>query len=279
MLEIGKFNSLKVVSELEAGFLLDGETFGKILLPRSDSTARYNIGDEVDAFIYFDSQDRIIATTRKPTIQVGEYAVLAIVSVTTIGAFLDWGLTKDLFVPFTEQKQEMEEGNEYLVHAYFDDKSNRIAASSKIDKFAGVNSYNYNDEQMVDLIIGTKTDLGYKAIINGEDWGVLYQNEVFQKIRYGQQIKGYIKKVRDDGKIDLSLDKPGPQKIDGISQLILDKLNENDGYLSITDKSSPEVISDMFGVSKKSYKKAIGALYKRKHIILEKDGIKLVFTQ
>ncbi len=276
MLEIGKFNNLKVVSELEAGFLLDGDKFGKILLPRSDSSERYNIGDEVDAFIYFDSQDRIIATTRKPYIQVGEYAILAVVSITTIGAFLDWGLTKDLFVPFTEQKQEMEEGNNYLVHAYFDEKSNRIAASSKIDKFVGVNSYNYNDEQMVDLIIGTKTDLGYKAIINGSDWGVLYHDELFKKVYYGQQIKGYIKKVRDDGKIDLSLDKPGPQKIDGISQLILDKLNENDGYLSITDKSSPEVISEMFGVSKKSYKKAIGALYKRKHIILEKDGIKLV---
>ncbi|MCP5064326.1 MAG: GntR family transcriptional regulator [Ignavibacteriae bacterium] len=276
MLEIGKFNSLKVVSELEAGFLLDGEKFGKILLPRSDNSKRYNIGDEVDAFIYFDSQDRIIATTRMPYIQVGEFAILAVVSITTIGAFLDWGLTKDLFVPFTEQKQEMEEGNEYLVRAYFDDKSNRIAASSKVDKFAGVNSYNYNDEQMVDLIIGTKTDLGYKAIINGSDWGVLYHDELFRKVYYGQQIKGYIKKVRDDGKIDLSLDKPGPQKIDGISQLILDKLNENDGYLSITDKSSPEVISEMFGVSKKSYKKAIGALYKRKHITLEKDGIKLV---
>lgn len=276
MLEIGKFNNLKVVNELEAGFLLDGETFGKILLPRSDSSTRYNIGDDVDAFIYFDSQDKIIATTKKPTIQVGEFAILAVVSVTTIGAFLDWGLTKDLFVPFTEQKQEMEEGNEYLVHAYFDDKSNRIAASSKIDKFTNINSHNYNDEQMVDLIIGTKTDLGYKAIINGSDWGILYHDELFRKVYYGQQIKGYIKKVRDDGKIDLSLDKPGPQRIDGISQLILDKLNENDGYLSITDKSSPEVISEMFGVSKKSYKKAIGALYKRKHIILEKDGIKLV---
>jgi predicted RNA-binding protein (virulence factor B family) len=276
MLEIGKFNNLKVVNELEAGFLLDGENHGKILLPRSVSSERYNLDDEVDVFIYFDSQDRIIATTIKPTIQVGEFAILTVVDVTTIGAFLDWGLSKDLFVPFNEQKQEMEEGKSYLVHAYFDSKSNRIAASSKIDKFASNNSYNYNDEQMVNLIICNKTDLGYKAIINGSDWGVLYHNEVFRKISYGEQIKGYIKKVRDDGKIDLCLDKPGPQKIDSISQLILDKLNENTGYLAITDKSSPEIISEMFGVSKKSYKKAIGALYKRKHILLEKNGIKLV---
>ena len=276
MADIGKLNTLKVVREQEFGVYLDAEPHGEILLPRSEMLERYNIGDEIEVFIYFDSEDRIIATVKKPAIMVGEFAFLKVVSVTTIGAFLDWGLLKDLFVPFNEQKQTMEEGKYYLVHAYFDEKSNRIAASSKIDKFPGGDINKYVEEQMVNLIIGTETDLGYKAIVNGADWGVLYRNEVFQKLKYGQQITGYIKKVREDGKIDLCLDKPGPQKIDSVSQAILDKLKENDGYLPLTDKTSPEIISKMFGVSKKSYKKAIGALYKRKHIILEKEGIKLI---
>lgn len=276
MAKIGRLNRLKVVREQEFGVYLDAEPHGEILLPRSEMLERYNIGDEIEVFIYFDSEDRIIATTKKPKIMVGEFALLKVVSVTTIGAFLDWGLLKDLFVPFNEQKQTMEEGKYYLVHAYFDEKSNRIAASSKIDKFQGSGVNKYLDEQKVDLIIGSQSDLGYKAIINGADWGILYKNEVFQKLSYGQQLVGYIKKIRDDGKLDLCLDKPGPQKIDIVSQAILDKLNENDGYLPITDKTTPEIISKMFGVSKKSYKKAIGALYKRKHILLEKDGIRLL---
>ncbi len=276
MADIGKINTLKVVREQEFGVYLDADEHGEILLPRSEIIESLNIGDEIDVFIYFDSEDRIIATRKESKIKVGEFAVLTVVSITPIGAFLDWGLSKDLFVPFSQQKQKMEVGHNYLVHAYYDEKSHRIAASSKIDKFYRNQLHDYTDEQMVDLIIGNETDLGYKAIINGSDWGVLYKNEVFQKLEYGQQIKGYIKKVREDGKIDLCLDKPGPQKVDKVSQSILDKLQENNGYLSITDKSSPDVISNMFGVSKKTYKKAIGALYKRKHIILEENGIRLI---
>lgn len=273
---IGKLNKLNVIKEREFGFYLDGENLGEILLPRSDSPERYNIGEEVEVFTFLDSENRIIASTRKPTIMVGEFAILSVVSVTTIGAFLNWGIPKDLFVPFSEQKQKMIEGNKYLVHAYFDEKSNRIAASSRVEKFAGSEQHNYIDEQMVDLIICSETDLGYKAIINGKHWGIIYKNEVFQKLNYGRQIKGYIKKIRKDGKIDLCLDKPGPQKVDSVSQSILNKLIEYEGYLPITDKTSPELISKYFGVSKKTYKKAIGALYKRKHITLEKDGIRLI---
>lgn len=276
MVEIGRLNKLKVVRSQDFGVYLDGDKHGEILLPRSDTLEEIKVDDEVKVFIYFDSEDRIIATTRKPTIMVGEFAVLTVVSKTTIGAFLDWGLSKDLFVPYREQKQTMEEGKKYLVHAFYDIVSNRIAASSKLDKFLGNVEPDYSEEQLVDLIICNRTDLGYNAIINNLHWGVLYKNELFQKIEFGQQIKGYIKKVREDGKIDLTLDKPGPQKIDSVSQSILDKLNESDGFLPITDKTSPEVISKMFGVSKKTYKKAIGALYKRKHIILEKDGIRLI---
>ncbi len=276
MSKIGRLNKLKVIREVEFGVYLDGEIHGEILLPRSDMLERYNIDDEVEVFIYFDSEDRIIATTKKPKLMVGEFGHLKVVSITTIGAFLDWGLTKDLFVPFNEQKEIMEEGNEYLVHAFFDEKSNRIAASSRVERYSGSKTHNFVEEQSVELIVCTETDLGYKAIINNTSWGIIYKNEVFKKLRYGQKIKGYIKKVRSDGKIDLSLEKPGPQKVDSLSQSILDKLNENEGFLPITDKTSPEIISKMFGVSKKTYKKAIGALYKRKHIVLEKDGIKLI---
>lgn len=276
MSKIGRLNKLKVIREVEFGVYLDGETHGEILLPRSDMLERYNIDDEVDVFIYFDSEDRIIATTKKPKLMVGEFGHLKVVSITNLGAFLDWGLTKDLFVPFNEQKEIMEEGKEYLVYPFYDEKSNRIAASSRVERYSGNKTHNFIEEQSVDLIICSESDLGYKAIINNTNWGILYKNEVFQKLKYGQKINGYIKKVRIDGKIDLSLEKPGPKKIDGLSQAILDKLIENEGYLPITDKTSPEIISQMFGVSKKTYKKAIGALYKRKHIILEKDGIKLI---
>lgn len=273
---IGRVNKLEVVREQEFGVYLDGGINGEILLPRSDMLERYNIGDKVEVFIYFDSEDRIIATTKKPKLTVGEFGFLQVVSVTTIGAFLDWGLLKDLFVPFNEQKEVMEEGKKYLVHVFYDEISNRIAASSRVERYSGSKTYNFVEEESVDLIICSETDLGYKAIINNANWGILYKNEVFQKLKYGQQILGYIKKVREDGKIDLRLEKPGPKKIDSVSQAILDKLIENDGYLPITDKSSPEIIAKMFGVSKKSYKKAVGALYKRKHILLEKDGIKLI---
>lgn len=276
MVEVGRINKLKVVREREFGFFLNGDQYDEILLPRTDSDNRYETDQEVEVFIYFDSEDRIIATTRTPTIQVGEFAILKVVSITEIGAFLDWGLTKDLFVPFNEQKEKMEEGKEYLVHAYFDDKSERIASSSRVERYSGKQKHDYVDEQEVDLLICSETDLGFKAIVDGKYWGVLYGNEVFQNLKYAQKIKGYVKKVREDGKLDLCLDKPGPQRIDSVSQAILDKLNENDGFLEITDKSSPEQISKMFGVSKKSYKKAIGALYKRKHIVLLDNGIQLV---
>ena len=273
---IGKINKLEVVREQEFGVYLDGNINGEILLPRSDMLERYSIGDMVEVFVYFDSEDRIIATTKKPKLMVGEFGFLQVVSATTIGAFLDWGLLKDLFVPFNEQKEVMVEGQKYLVHPFYDEKSNRIAASSRVERYSGSKGCNFVEKESVDLIICSETDLGYKAIINNTNWGVLYKNEVYQKLNYGQQITGFIKKVRDDGKIDLSLEKQGPKKIDSLSQAILDKLIENNGYLPLTDKTSPEIIAKMFGVSKKSYKKAIGALYKRKHIILENDGIKLI---
>ena len=276
MIHIGRINILEVIGEKEFGYFLDGDNYGEILLPKSDMSERYNIGEEIKVFIYFDSEDRIIATTKTPKIMVGEFNFLEVVSITNFGAFLNWGLNKDLFIPFSEQTQKMEEGKVYLVYAYYDEKSKRIAASSRIEKFTGICNEDLEENQLVDLIICKETDLGFKAIINNKCWGIIYKNEVFQELEYGQQIKGYIKKIRHDGKIDLCIDKPGPQKIDSVSQNILNKLIENDGFLPVTDKTSPEVISSIFGISKKTYKKAIGALYKRRHIKLEKNGIRLL---
>jgi len=275
MTEIGKLNKLQILREVDFGVYLDGENYGEILMPKKYLPENYKIDDFVEVFVYLDSEDRIIATTEKPYAMVGDFAFLKVVAVSDFGAFLDWGLLKDLLVPFNQQKQKMEEGQSYLVYIYLDEKSERIAASSKLDKFLDKQPVDYQEEQEVNLIICNKTNIGYKAIINNTHWGVLYTNEVFQTLEKGQKIKGYIKKVREDKKIDLSLYKQGYEKVDDSLNKILDTLKKHDGFIPVTDKSSPETIYKMFGLSKKTYKKIIGALYKKRLISIEKDGIKL----
>ncbi len=275
MVNIGQTNQLQVVKQLDFGCYLDGGEQGEILLPRRYVPEDTQIGDTIEVFIYFDSEDRIIATTEQPKLKLGEVAKLKAVSVTGAGAFLDWGLTKDIFVPFKEQKQRMEVGKWYIVALYIDHETNRLAASAKIEKFIDNTPPNYQAGQEVDLLIYSKTDLGYSAIINSEHWGVLYSNEVFQEQAVGQSIKGYIKKIRDDEKIDLILQKPGYEKVDEISQSILERLKQSDGYLSLTDKSEPETIYFYLGISKKVFKKAIGSLYKARLISIDDDGIRL----
>ncbi|HPF93922.1 MAG TPA: S1-like domain-containing RNA-binding protein [Tenuifilaceae bacterium] len=275
MVNIGQTNQLQVVKQLDFGCYLDGGEQGEILLPRRYVPEDTQIGDTIEVFIYFDSEDRIIATTEQPKLKLGEVAKLKAVSVTSAGAFLDWGLTKDIFVPFKEQKQRMEVGKWYIVALYIDHETNRLAASAKIEKFIDNTPPNYQVGQEVDLLIYSKTDLGYSAIINSEHWGVLYSNEVFQELRVGQSIKGYVKKIRDDEKIDLILQKPGYEKVDEISQSILERLKQSDGYLSLTDKSEPETIYFYLGISKKVFKKVIGSLYKARLISIDDDGIRL----
>ncbi len=276
MAEIGKYNKLKVLKELDFGIYLDGEQLGEILMPRRYVPANCKPDDIIDAFIYLDSEDRLITTTEKPFAMVGEFALLRVVSVNSVGAFLDWGLSKDLLVPFREQTLTMEEGKSYVVYVYFDDESQRIVASAKLDKYLDNLPPNYGVGQEVNLLISGQTDIGYKAIINNLHWGVLYKNEVFQSLTKGQQIKGYIKKIRDDEKIDLSINKIGYDKIEDISNKILDELRKHNGFIDVTDKSAAETISKLFGVSKKSYKMAVGALYKSKQISIEPNGIKLI---
>jgi hypothetical protein len=273
VVEIGKINKLRVVKELDFGVYLDGGQSGEILMPRRYVPADCKPDDEVEVFIYLDSEDRLIATTEKPFAMVGDFALLEVTSVNSVGAFMDWGLLKDLLVPYREQSQPMQRDKTYMV---YDSISNRIVASSKIDKFLDNMPPNYEVGQEVDLIIANQTELGYKAIINKLHTGIIYKNEVFQTLKRGQKLKGYIKKVREDEKIDLSLLKPHYRKVDDVSEIILNKLKENGGFIDVTDKSPAESIYDMFGVSKKAYKMAVGNLYKAKRIILELKGIRLV---
>lgn len=272
---IGKTNTLTVVKELSFGMYLDGGEHGEILIPTRYIPKNTKVGDAIEVFIYLDSDDRLIATTEKPYAMVDDFALLRVASVNAIGAFLDWGLPKDLLVPFSEQKQAMKEGYSYMVKVYLDKTTNRIAASAKLDSFLDNLPPDYTEGQEVDLIIVSQTELGYKVIINNLHWGMLYKSEVFQNLERGQRVKGYIKKVREDEKIDVSLTKIGYAKVDDVSAKILNHLKINNGFMAITDKSAPELIYHWFGISKKAYKIAIGNLYKKGLIVLEEGGVRL----
>ena len=276
MVEIGKLNTLRVVKEVDFGLYLDGIDRDEILLPLRYIPAGCQVDDDIEVFIYLDSEDRIIATTEKPFAMVGQFAFLEVVAVNSVGAFMDWGLPKDLLVPFSEQKVKMEEGKSYTVFLYFDEASQRIVASGKLEKFIDHTPVGFQEGDEVDLLVCNQTDLGYSSIINGTHMGMLYKNEVFQPLSRGQKVKGYIKKLREDNKIDLILYKPGYEKVDDFSDVILEKLKDQGGFIAVTDKSPSEEIYKLFGVSKKTYKKAVGALYKQKLISLEEDGIKLI---
>jgi len=275
MAQIGKVNCLKVLRKVSIGYYLDGETLGELLLPKRYAPPDLKEDDELTVFIYLDSEDRLIATTQMPYAKIGDFAMLKVVSIEKVGAFLDWGLPKDLLVPFREQQEKMEKGKNYLVHLYLDDNTKRIVASSKIDKYVDNIPPNYKSGEEVELIIAYKTDLGYKAIINNLHTGVLYNNQIFTTLHTGQKIKGYINKVREDDKIDLLLEKPGYKKIDDLSQKVYEILKNNDGFLSVSDKTDPETIVNLFNMSKKSFKQSIGVLYKNRIINIEENGIRL----
>ncbi len=275
MVEIGKFNNLKVVKHVDFGVYLDGGELGEILMPIRYVPDGCKDGDVVAVFVYRDSEDRVIATTEEPYAKVEDFAFLKAVSVNNIGAFLDWGLMKDLFVPFREQEKKMEEGKSYVVKIYLDKKSDRIAASSRLSRFLDQTPAGYKEGQSVDLLICDATDLGYKAVINNSHMGIIYKNEVFQPLNIGDKTKGFIKKMREDGKIDLSLQEAGHERIGGAAEIILNKIKDAGGFIPATDKSAPEVIYEIFGMSKKVFKKACGSLYKKRLIIIDKKGLKL----
>ena len=273
---IGRTNVLRVVKRLPFGAYLSASSAKEeILLPKRYEPEGCKVDDLLKVFIYFDSEDRIIATTEIPLAQVDECAYLKVVDVNKVGAFLDIGLMKDLFVPYAEQETPMEKGKSYVVRTYLDEHSGRIMASSKLDKFLLEESHSHQAEQAVDLIIYAETELGYKAVVGTTYIGLLYKNELLEPLKIGDKKQGYIKTVRSDKKLDLTLQQPSQKTRSSLANQILSFIKEQGGSTILTDKSTPDDIYKQFKVSKKEYKKALGALYKRRLIVIEKELVKL----
>lgn len=275
VVQIGKINRLRVKGRQAYGIHLDGGESGDILLRGAGGAGNYQPGDEVDVFVYVDREGRFLASTKKPHATVGEFALLKVVTTSDAGAFLYWGLESDLLAPKSEQQGIMREGKSYVVYIFLSEKSSRITASTKLHKFLNQQPPQYQEGEEVDLLVYAETNLGYSAVVNGAHIGMIYENEVFQRLAIGQRLKGYVKKVRDDRKIDLRLQQTGFREVDDFSDTILKAIKDHGGKLALTDKSPPEEIYDLFGVSKKVFKKAVGALYKKRLIVIENDGIRL----
>lgn len=278
MADIGRYNTLPIVKLVEFGLYLDGGMDGDILLPKRyiPKDTPVEIGNSLRVFVYLDSEDRPIATTERPKAQVGEFASLKVKQVSPYGLFLDWGLSKDLLLPHSEVKRPLNEGDYAVVYLYLDEKTHRIAATTYLDRHLDREPAPYKVGEEVRLLVAARTDIGFKAIINHRHWGLIHNNEVFKFLRSGMEEKGYIKEIRDDGKISLSLQPVGSAGRDVLQTLILQKLAEAGGTLPVSDKTSPEVISRLFGTSKGSFKKAIGALFKQGKIRIHGDSIEQV---
>ena len=276
MIEIGKYNTLKVVKLVDFGAYLDGGNNIEILLPARYISTPLNEGDTIEVFIYTDSEDRLIATTLHPLAQVGEFAFLTVKQTTGIGAFLEWGLAKDLLVPFSEQRIKMKEGGNYLVYVYLDDNTKRIVASTKINKYIGNTIPDYKRGDSVNALICEINNLGYKAIVDNQHYGLIYRNETYSNVRVGDCLTAYVKTVRPDGKIDITLNDTSANRTTNLAQEILDWLHISGGEGFLNDKSSPEEIKATFACSKKDFKKALGHLYKERKINFTEDGITLV---
>lgn len=275
-IELGRMNRLTVVKAVDFGLYLDGGREGEILLPSRYVPENTQIGDEIDVFLYLDSEERLIATTEHPKAMVGDFAYLQVAWVNNFGAFLDWGLMKDLFVPFREQKMKMLKGQSYIVHLHIDEESYRIMASAKVERYLSKDMPPYKEGDEVDVLVWQKTDLGFKVIVDNRFGGLLYDSEVFRSLHTGGRTKAYIKQVRPDGKLDLTLNLHGKAAVDDFSEVLLEHLHKNGGKTSLGDKSPAEEIYAMFGVSKKVFKKAVGDLYKRRLIEIVPDGLRLV---
>ncbi|MFV8385845.1 S1 RNA-binding domain-containing protein [Vibrio parahaemolyticus] len=276
MIKIGQINSLEVIKKADFGVFLDGDDYGSVLLPNKHVPEGTELGGHIEVFLYFDSESQLAATIDKPIAQVGEWGLMKIEGINQTGAFVNWGIKeKDLLIPFSEQRARFTAGQNILVYVYTDKASGRIVGTTKFNKWLDKTPANYEVNEEVDLIIAERSQLGYKAIVNGKHWGMIFPSDVFGKLFIGKKLKGYIKQVREDGKIDLSLQKVGVAKMDDLSSKIIDLLEKKGGFLPLNDKSSPEAIFDAFRTSKGTYKKTIGGLYKQGKIVIEKDGIRL----
>ena len=275
-MELGKYNTLRAARYTSVGLFLEDEQEESVLLPMKWVPKDITEGDELEVFVYLDSEERPIATTMTPKAIVGEFAFLEVKQMTHSGAFLDWGLQKDLFVPFIEQDGRMQPGEWHTVYLYIDPLTERITATARIERKVEKEAKDLSHNQEVDLLIASKTPLGFNVIIDQRYMGLVYENEVFQNIKPGDKVKGFIKQIREDGKIDVSLQKQGFSNVEPNAAIILEKLKENEGFLPLSDKSDPDDIKHHLEMSKKTFKKAIGGLYKQKLISIEPDGIKLV---
>lgn len=275
MIEVGVYNTLKVSRKVEFGFYLDDGKEG-ILLPKRFAPADLRTGDEIKVFIYHDSDNRLVATTQEPKGIVGDVVKLKCVSTTEHGAFLDWGLMKDIFVPKSQQLARMQKGGEYLVKIYIDAQTGRVAATEKVERQISNEELTVAEAEEVDLYVQRKSDLGFVMIINGKHTGLLHANEVYRDVHVGDRLKGFVKTIRPDNKIDIVLDKPGYSKVEGEAEKILRLLKENNGFLPYHDKSEPEDIYRFFAMSKKTFKMTLGALYKQKRISIDSEGISLI---
>jgi hypothetical protein len=278
MAVIGRMNSLQVVKHTDFGLYLDGGADGEILLPKRyiPKDTPSEVEDWLNVFIYLDSEDKLIATTLKPKIQLGEFASLKVVDINRVGLFFDWGLPKDLLLPHSEEKRPLQIGDYCVVYLYLDKRTRRLTATARLDRHLDKVPANYQVGQEVDLLVVERTDLGFKAIIDGKHWGLIHKNELFKFIRSGMREKGYIKELRADGKISLSLQPIGHEAASGLAEQIIERLREQGGVLALGDKSPPELIAEQFRVSKGNFKKAIGGLYKQGLIRIHDDRIELL---
>ena len=276
MIELGNYNTLKIVRDTSPGLFLESETGAEILLPNKYVPKNFEIGDELTVFCYLDFDERPVATSLTPFMKRNEFGFLKVVEVNQIGAFLDWGLEKHLFVPFSEQRDKMKEGQWYVVFCYLDDISFRLVASNKIDKFLNNDVLAVRTGEKVELLITRLTDLGWESIVNNQHKGLIFSSEVFQHMAVGQKMQGYIKKIRPDNKLNISLQPQGQKVLEPTAQKISQLLKKQGGFLPLHDKSDPNEISKMLGMSKKTFKKGVGTLYKARRIEIKEDGIYLV---
>ncbi len=275
MLEIGAYHNLIIDRDVSPGLFLRNEEGDEVLLPGKYAPQNFELGDTLDAYVYLDNEERIVATTLKPFIEKDGFAFLLCTDVTKIGAFVDWGIEKELFVPFANQVTPMKKGQWYVVYMYLDEKSNRLVGSTKVNQFLNNENIEVKKYDKVDLIVSHYSDHGANVIINEKYSGLVYKDTIFEDLRVGDKLPGYIKRVREDGKIDVLLQPEGVKGIEPNAKYILDELKANGGKLALNDKSSPEDIQAQLGLSKKSFKKAIGTLYKDRVIDIEEDGIVL----
>jgi len=276
MINIGEYNTLTILREKEPGLFLSDEEDNEVLLPNRYVPKEFKIWDKLEVFVYLDNDERLVAVTDRPYITKGDFALLRCNDVSNHGAFLDWGMVKELFCPFKEQAFKMKKGGWYLVHCYLDEETDRLVASSKTNHFLDNKELTVNQFDEVDLIVSHPSEIGMNVIVNKKHLGLIFNDDIFKDLSVGDRLKGIVKKIRPDNKLDIALGQIGYRNIEPNAEAILNELNDNSGYLDLTDKSSPEDIKEILQMSKKSFKKAIGSLYKQRLIAIEEKGIRLV---